>query len=283
MYKTLATGPIGVQVPFAEAVDLAARHGFEGIALSLADVQSLGIAETKDLLQARGVRAALTGVPVNFREDDATFERDLATLPAFCETMTAVGCMRMVTWISPSHPTLGYLERFKRLAIRTKRMCQVLHRYGMRLGLEYVGPETSRRGRPNPFIHSLDGMLGLIASVDEPNLGLLLDAWHWYTARETKEDLLSLSDDLVVAVHVNDAPAGVPVEEQDDHKRALPGETGVIDIQAFMEALVELDYSGPVMVEPFSDKVRALPPEEAVALTARSLERIWPKDARGPQ
>jgi len=36
-----------------------------------------------------------------------------------------------------------------------------------------------------------------------------------------------------------------------------------------------MGYSGPVVVEPFREWVRALPPEEAVAATARSLDRIW--------
>jgi sugar phosphate isomerase/epimerase len=279
MYKTLATGPIGVKVPFADAITLAARYGFQGISLGLADVQSLGVEETRRRLEEYGVCAALTGMPVNFREDDATFERDLAELPAFCETMRAVGCMRVATWISPWHATLSYGDNYRQLVARTKRLCQVLGEYDMVYGLEYVGPDTSRRGKPNPFIHTMDGMLGLIAAVDEPNLGFLLDAWHWYTARENREDLLRLADRDIVVVHVNDAPAGISVEEQIDNRRAMPGETGVIDIESFMRALVEIGYSGPVMAEPFSDAVRALPADEAVAATAHSLEAIWPAGA----
>jgi sugar phosphate isomerase/epimerase len=42
----------------------------------------------------------------------------------------------------------------------------------------------------------------------------------------------------------------------------------------FMGTLRRMDYTGPVIAEPFCDWVRALPPEEAVAATARSLTRI---------
>ena len=39
---------------------------------------------------------------------------------------------------------------------------------------------------------------------------------------------------------------------------ALPGETGVIDLRGFLQALDRLKYSGPVMVEPFSERVNAM-------------------------
>ena len=166
-------------------------------------------------------------------------------------------------------------ENFEQLRRRTKRICQVLKPYGLRYGLEYVGPFTMRQGRPNPFIHNLDGLLELIAAVDEDNLGVLLDSYHWYTAGEDASDLARLSDDLVVVVHVNDAPAGVPRDEQLDNVRGMPGETGVIDIRTFLGALEKMGYTGPVMAEPFSERVRQLPPDEAVAATAESMNKIW--------
>jgi len=98
---------------------------------------------------------------------------------------------------------------------------------------------------------------------------------HWYTSGGTASDLEKLSDELVVAVHVNDAPAGVPRDEQLDQVRAMPGETGVIDMKTFMGALRDMAYSGPVIVEPFSERINSLPDEEAIKETARSLERIW--------
>lgn len=69
------------------------------------------------------------------------------------------------------------------------------------------------------------------------NVGLLLDAWHWYTSGNDKADLELLTAKDVVDVHVNDAPAGVPIDEQVDGVRCLPGETGVIDLNTFFRCL----------------------------------------------
>lgn len=276
MYRTLAPGAIGVRVPFPEAVALAARYGFEGITVDYATIQELGLDQTRQLLDAHHIRPALTGLPVRFREDQATFEQDLAALPPIVRALADLGCTRATTWFPPYHETLTYEEQFAQMRDRLGILCDAIAPYRLRYGLEFIGPESFRRGQPNVYIHDLPGLLALIEAVGRDNLGVLLDAWHWYTSGGTAADLDRLTDQLVVVVHVNDAPAGVPREEQIDQVRALPGETGVIPLETFMGALVRMGYTGPVMVEPFSERLRQLSPEEAVAETARSLESIWP-------
>ena len=56
----------------------------------------------------------------------------------------------------------------------------------------------------------------------------------------------------VIDVHINDAPAGLSIDEQVDNVRTLPGETGVIPMTLFLQALVKMGYEGPVTPEPFS-------------------------------
>jgi sugar phosphate isomerase/epimerase len=64
-------------------------------------------------------------------------------------------------------------------------------------------------------------------------------------------------------VHVNDAPADVPIEQQVDTVRALPGETGMIDIVGFLQALQVIGYDGPVVPEPFKQDLADLPSDDA--------------------
>jgi sugar phosphate isomerase/epimerase len=276
LYKTLAPGAIGVRVPFPEAVALAARHGFEGITVDYGTLEEMGLDSVRKLLDSHGVRPALTGMPVRLREDQATFEKDLVALPPFARAMQDLGCTRAATWFPPFHETLTYAEQFAQMRDRLEVLCDVIRPYGLCFGLEFIGPETFRKDKRNPFIHDLPGLLELIKAVDRDNLGVLLDAWHWYTSGGTATQLDLLTDQRVIVVHVNDAPPGIPLEEQIDQVRALPGETGVIPLDTFMGALVDMGYSGPVMVEPFSERLRLLAPEDAVAETARALDSIWP-------
>jgi sugar phosphate isomerase/epimerase len=276
MYTTLATGPIGVKVPFAEAARLAQKHGFGGLAVGIQEVNELGAATVRRILADHGLIGTAAGLPTNFREDDAKFEASLAELPAYAEAMANIGCYRLITWLKPWHETLPYADAWAQLRERSARICEVLAQYKIDYGLEFVGPYTSRKGKPNPFIYSLPEMLKLIAEVGAPNMGVLLDCWHWYTAGDTAADLERLTDRLVTAVHVNDAPAGIARDDQVDNKREMPGATGVIDMGVFMGTLSKIGYTGPVIVEPFSDWVRSLSAEEAVAATMESLKRIWP-------
>ena len=57
--------------------------------------------------------------------------------------------------------------------------------------------------------------------------------------------------------------------------RCLPGETGVIDLNAFFGALKRIGYDGPVVVELFNARLRAMAPDEAVRTTAEALGRAW--------
>ena len=137
-----------------------------------------------------------------------------------------------------------------------------------------MGPKTLWASKKHAFATTMEQMLELCAAIGE-NMGLLLDSWHWYTSRETAADLRGLRAEQIVDVHVNDAPAGIGIDEQVDNVRDLPGATGVIDIGTFLGVLQELGYDGPVMVEPFSERVRAMADEEAVTVTADALAAVW--------
>jgi len=121
----------------------------------------------------------------------------------------------------------------------------------------------------------MDAMLALGAAIGTGNVGLLLDAWHWYTAHATLDDLKQLAKEDVVYIHINDAPAGIAVDDQIDNVRCLPGETGVIPLVEFLRILDGIGCDAPVTPEPFSQKVRGLPPLEAAKMTAEALDKVW--------
>ena len=115
----------------------------------------------------------------------------------------------------------------------------------------------------------------LIAEIGQDNVGFVLDAWHWYNARETEADLLSLENRDVVACDLNDAPAGIPIDQQRDGVRELPCATGVIDLKVFLGALLKIGYDGPVRAEPFNKALRDMPNEDAMAATAAAMKKAF--------
>jgi sugar phosphate isomerase/epimerase len=279
MFKNLSPGAIGIGATFEEAMQLAQVSGFAGIDVGIGAMAALaeekGAEHVRDLFAAAGLKPGGWGLPVNWRGSEEEFQAGLKDLPRLAAAGQAIGCPRVVMWILPSSNELPFEENFEFHVRRFRPCAEILKDHGCRLGLEFIGPKTLRAGAKYEFIYTMDGMLELCAAIGTGNMGLLLDGWHWYTSGGTVEDLRRLTNEDVVYVHINDAPAGVPLDEQIDNVRCLPGETGVIDNVNFLKCLQEIGYDGPVTPEPFSQRVNALPPAEAAQVTAEALNKVW--------
>ncbi|MGA2497390.1 MAG: sugar phosphate isomerase/epimerase family protein [Tepidisphaeraceae bacterium] len=272
----LACGLIGVPGNPRKEIAWASQFGFESIEPSAGFLGKLSDAELRDYLdQMRDKKLAwgAAGFPVQFRADDAAFDQSMKSLPDFAKSLQRAGVTRAATWLSPGHKSLTYADNLRQHAKRLREAAKVLGDSGIRLGLEYVGPKTSWSKSPFPFIHTMAGMKELIAEIGRDNVGFLLDSWHWYTAHETGADLLTLKASDVVLCHLNDAPQGIAVDEQMDGRRDLPCATGVIDLKTFLGSMVKIGYDGPVAAEPFSQTVRSMKPEEALAAVAASMKK----------
>ena len=224
-------------------------------------------------MQAKHIVFAAAGLPVDFRGDEARFRTSLDALPRLAAGLKRAGVDRVGTWLSPAHNELTYQENMRQHAQQLREVARVLKDHGQRLGLEYVGTPTARQNRPHPFVHSLSGLQELRAEIGAENVGCVLDSWHWWTAGETDRDLLTLQAADVVSVDLNDAPAGIPLEQQQDGKRELPCATGVIPVGAFLNALNRIGYDGPVRAEPFNKAVNDLDNDAACAAVIAAMRK----------
>ncbi len=279
MYPNLNAGAIGVRASLPETIAYAAANGFGGIDFSITEAADLakahGVAYVQELFSQAGVRPGSFGFPVEFRKDEATWREGLAALSAQAELAVAIGCDRSATWLMPASDERDFLENFRFHVARIGPAAEILATHGIRLGLEFIGPKTLRSRFKHRFIYTMEGMLALGAAMNTGNVGLLLDIWHLYTSHGTNDQVRELRNEDVVVVHINDAPAGIAVDEQMDQVRALPGETGVLDNAGFLQALAEIGYDGPVTAEPFSQRVREMAPDAAVKATAAAVDQVW--------
>lgn len=274
----LDCGSIGVKASQPEAVQYAARYGFEAVTADSGWLASASAAEREALLarmREAGLAWGHAGLPVDFRRGEEEFRSGLRELPARARALEAAGASRVTTWLNPASDELTYIENFRLHARRLREVASVLGDHGCRLGLEYVGPKTSWSARRFPFIHTMREARELIAEIGRANVGLVLDSWHWYTAGETVEDLRSLRAEDIVAVDLNDAPAGRARDEQKDLERELPLATGVIALDPFLNTLNGLGCDAPVRCEPFNAALRAMPPDQALAATAAAMRKAF--------
>jgi len=277
-YKNLGTGHIGVSANQRQALEYAAKYGFDSITPNLGEFENKSAAEIREwvaTMKEKGIRYGSGGLPVEFRRDQDRFESDLAQLPRRAQVLGQMGVKRTATWITPGHRQLTYLQQFEMLKKRFREVAKILKDHDISLGLEFVGPRTSRARSRFAFICTQVEMMELAEAIGTGNVGLLLDSWHWYTSHGTIEELLQLSSKDVVHVHVNDAPSGIDVDEQMDNRRQLPVTSGVIDMKGFINALVKIGYDGPVECEPFDQGLRKMDNDPALRKTKDALDRVW--------
>jgi len=282
MFRNMSPGAIGIRTDLAGALALATVHGWQGIDLPIGDALQLAqerpANELATLLGRTEVRLGGWGLPVDWRKPYE--QQALTTLGEQAALANQLGCTRVYTWVPPGSDERPFGENFSYHVAQLQPIARVLEEHSCRLGLEFIGPRTMREGRRYGFIYTLEGMLGLAQAIG-PNVGLLLDSYHWYTSLGTLADIRALRAEDVVYVHINDAPAGVPVEAQLDQVRRLPAATGVIDLAGFLQTLREIGYDGPVTPEPFEPRLADLSPDAACREAHDSMLEVWRRAGLG--
>jgi len=276
MQLHLSCGALGIKASQRQAIDLAAANGFDAVDADGNYLNSLGESALSDLagyMREKKIVWAMAGLPVEFRRDEALFSTGMAAFPAYARGLQRAGVHKVTTYVLPRSDTLTYLANFHLHATRLRAIAGVLNDCEIRFGIEYVAPKTLWTTGRYPFVHTMAEMRELIAEMRRPNVGLVLDSWHWYHAGDTAADIAALPADAVVSVDLNDAPLGVPKDQMVDNHRELPAATGVIDIRAFLGALEGIGFHGPVRAEPFNEAVRRMPPAEAAAAAAAALRK----------
>ncbi len=276
----LNPGAIGVELSQLELLQKAIEHGYEAIVPfpnQLAVMRDEQLNEILDLMKINQISWGAANLPLDFRGDVFKYKDGLARLIDSIDAMRWAGAESMSTWIMPTHADLTYRKNFNLHLSRLREVADILSQNNIKLGLEYVGPRTLMNKERYPFIRTMAECLELIGAIDRANVGIQLDAFHWYCAGESKEDILKLDPNRIVTVDLNDAKAGRNRDEQLDWERELPADTGIVDIESFLSALVEIGYTGPVRAEPFNEELNKLETDQALQKTMNAMKNAVSK------
>ena len=160
--------------------------------------------------------------------------------------MNAIGCRSMYGVIMPSSD-LPKPEQRKIFQTRLQAVSELLRPLNISFGVKFVGLVSFRKRQPYEFIWRMDETLAFVKDCG-PNIGVMLDSWHWYHAGATAADIVAAGKSRITSVHVSDAKRQAPDDVKDD-QRVLPGE-GIIDLDGFFGALKKIGYEGAISPEP---------------------------------
>lgn len=135
--------------------------------------------------------------------------------------------------------------------------------FDVRLGLEFRGSDA--------FCSNLDTALLLVEQCGEPNVGVCLDAFHYYKGPSKPEDLERLTNANLAHVQLCDVP-GVPRELMTDSDRVFPGE-GDFRLAPIVATLNRIGYGGWVSLELMNPTVWQSKPSQVAELGMSALKR----------
>ncbi|WP_145413658.1 sugar phosphate isomerase/epimerase [Paenibacillus xylanexedens] len=272
MIKGLTKAGLGKLESDEQYIMYAAQYGFGAVDLNpLSYVKKYGEEGAKYLLESHEIRIGSSDLPVEWRATDEKFREGLPALVAMAEASAALNVNKCCTYILPS--TDQPAATFMAAATKRLRLCaDILDTYGIRLGLEFVGCHHLRTQWKNPFLWRVEDTLDWIDTIHAPNVGLLVDSYHWHTNGMEMNELLKLKREQVVHVHINDA-YDLPIEELKDGERLYPGE-GIINLTGFLKNLQAIGYDDVVAQEVLAP-ASELDVESRFAKSKEGFDRVF--------
>ncbi|MEO8622332.1 MAG: sugar phosphate isomerase/epimerase [bacterium] len=281
MFLSLPPWAVARNVGWPEQARLAARVGYKGIDWAFGPAKTAGVDATRALLAELAIVPTIVNLPMQgpLVPDDAAFNAQLPKLAEDAAFSQAIGCSRFHFVLPPTTPNgQPKAERWTFVQRRFSAIAAVLAEHDVRLSLEFLGPLVFRMPRdpqaamPVGFVWTLPETHAL-CEASGPNVGMTLDAWHWYLSGGTVADIRAAKVSRILHVHVSDARVMPALEVRDD-MRLLTGE-GVIDLMGFFHALKAIGYQGGVSPETIGPRIPAgMPPEESARIALEATTAV---------
>jgi sugar phosphate isomerase/epimerase len=254
---------------FAEDVEACVGGGFPAIEVWLTKfekhLESNSIADTRQLLSDKGVKLAAAayqgGLLLSQGEQRKAHFDDFRRRLELCQGFGIGTLLVVADFVQAVDQTA-----LERSVVSLTQAAQWAAAFDTRLALEF-------RAR-NTFCSSLDTAVRLVATCGEPNVGVCLDLFHFFTGPSKESDLELLSPENLFWVQVSDL-AGIPRELASDADRILPGD-GDLPLQNLLAKLRERGYDGLVSLELMNPTLWQSKASQAADLGATALRRVLP-------
>lgn len=266
MFRNLSTFGLPLTGRPSELIELALSFGFDAMDIDILDLEqqaeAYGLDHARRLMVSARLQSGTFRLPVDLAGEETQFEAELESLPRRLELAVGSEVRRAVTTVQPGSDEHAFKDHFELVRRRLDRIGDLLEPHGIQLGIAVI-PETERRsGLANPFIHTLEGLIGLV-SASHPRTGVVVDTWAMHIAGEPATAIESIPKGRIVEVRVSDAPRDVEAADLTPAQRLLIGDSGAIEIAPYLQAAKAAGFEGPVT-----------PWAARAALAGRGRERI---------
>ena len=248
-------------------VEAAASVGFQGVEFRVEKLRAYLASnhrwsQLKELLTDHH----LESVCLNSFEDFSyvpveNFDAVLHRAREFSTICRDTGCPSFVACPNPVQKDLTKAEALEMTADRLRKIARVSSEYSVNIAFEFLAEASANTVRD---------AVEIVKAADAPNVGLVIDTFHYYVGRSTLDALEDFPLEKLWLVHFNDVEPG-PLETLTDENRLLPGR-GVLKMREFRDWLKEHGWDGWLSVEMFRPEYWKMNPLEVANESYKSLK-----------
>ena len=239
-------------------VAVSAYAGFKALELWAAKVDRYltqhSPSDLKTLLDGKGV-APLTLNSIEFIAFQGNnYSKIQSRCHELCKMAQAIGCPTVVVVPSPTPDReMSWADVVAEYVQVLRDLGDVAHGYGVGLSFEFLGFGWCSVRTPRAAFE-------IVQKTDRGNVGMTLDAAHFYGGGGLMSELGQLDPQRLFAFHLDDLE-DTPKEAITDATRLLPGQ-GVVPLDEICARLKRIGYDGPCSIELFRPEYWNWDPQE---------------------
>lgn len=269
--KIALNGATTMRADIESDIHVAQAAGFDFLEIWAAKLRNFlqrrTTSELNELLAKSGVPPlSINSIEhITFREADA-YESIKQQCEELSRIAAAIKCPFIV--VVPGRIPNGGATRAEVIneSVRVLReLCDIAVRHNAALAFEFLG-------QPDCSVPTLDLAHEIVRASDRPNLGLVIDSFHFYAGGSTVEMIEALDPKLIYVFHINDAE-NLPREQLEDRHRLLPG-LGILPLREMIAAFRKIGYDKVASIEIFRPQYWDLDPFELARDARTATERV---------
>jgi 2-keto-myo-inositol isomerase len=247
----------------------ASRSGFDCLEIWASKLRAFlkqrAASDLNDLFRANKIKPySINSIErISFR-DPSGHQSLLAECEDLCRIAEEIGCPYVVVVPSPLPNGIGRAGVIDESREVLTELSTVAAKYNVSLAFEFLG-------QPDCSVQTLSLANEIVGEVGRPNIGLVIDSFHFYAGGSTIESISDLDPSRLFIFHINDAE-DLPREQLEDRHRLLPG-LGILPLKQIADALKSIGYDGVASVEIFRPEYWARDPFELARDARAAAER----------
>ena len=270
--KIALNGATTMRADLATDVQIAQAAGFDYLEIWAAKLREFlarhTTAELKDLLDESGVPPlSINSIEhVTFRDAPA-YESIKEQCAELSRIAAEIGCPFVV--VVPGRLPVAGASRAEVIdeSVRVLReLCDIAARHNVGLAFEFLG-------QTDCSVQTLDLAHEIVRVAARPNLGLVIDSFHFYAGGSTIEMIETIDPKLIYVFHINDAE-DLPREQLTDSHRLLPG-LGILPLREMTQAFRRIGYDRVASVEIFRPEYWGWDAGEVAHKAKTATQRIF--------